>query len=201
MELLIPIYFWSTLKHGYKPPMKKPTTPWFSLTIRLIRWKVASLHKSLDLLFYSARMAESEASSLFEGDCRLIHLWRVTTMRVHTLTLVWPETLMHSHRLSSNLNLLNFFNENRQEFSLVWPEVMIVIWELKKPLMRANSRQLSSSFGPPGLTHYFTSIVKLFIIPICHITIRPVPSCMYQIKLSTVKTNRHFVNFTLLTAH
>ncbi len=50
-------------------------------------------------------------------------------MRVQTLTLVWHGTLKHSHRLSCALidfERVHIFHESWWEFSLVWPEIMIV---------------------------------------------------------------------------
>ena len=50
-------------------------------------------------------------------------------MRVQTLAFVWPETLMCSHRLLCVLiefETVQIFHESGREFSLVWPEVMIV---------------------------------------------------------------------------
>ena len=53
---------------------------------------------------------------------------------VQSLALVWPETLIRSHRLSCalsdspalslNLNLLNFFLRVVESFCLVWPGLM-----------------------------------------------------------------------------
>ena len=74
---------------------------------------------------------------------RVKRVWELP--RVQTLALVWPETLLRSQRLSCVLvefEPAQIFLESRREFSLVWPELVIVA-----TLVRANSRQLSFSFG------------------------------------------------------
>ena len=71
-------------------------------------------------------------------------------MRVQTRALVWSETLIRYHRLSCSLiefEPAQIILESRWEFSLVWPTLHDSRWELTKTFLRANSHQLSSSFG------------------------------------------------------
>ncbi len=70
-------------------------------------------------------------------------------MRVQTLTLVWHGTLMHSHRLSCALidfERVHIFHESRWEFSLVWPELVIVDESWRKLSWESTLRAVSFFF-------------------------------------------------------
>ena len=72
--------------------------------------------------------------------------WELTRVQ----TLVWPETLMHSHQIffSHQIWTCSNFSWELLRVSLVWPMLHDSRWELKKTVKRAFSHQLSSSLGP-----------------------------------------------------
>ena len=77
-------------------------------------------------------------------------------LRVQTRTLVWPQMLTHSQRLSLTLiKPAQIFLESRQRLSLLLAQGDDSRLELKTTLMRANSQQLSSSFDLGLSVHYF----------------------------------------------
>ena len=99
-------------------------------------------------------------------------------MRVQTLALVWPLSLMRSQRLSPNLigfEPAQIFVESRQEFCLVWAafvlsrdelsSTLVFVWpllstcshrELEKTLVQLSSFKLSATLGLvwPGLKDF-----------------------------------------------
>jgi len=59
-------------------------------------------------------------------------------MRVQTLDLIWPQTVMRSRRLSPALiefEPAQIFVESRQEFSLVWPAFVLSRDELSSTVV------------------------------------------------------------------